>query len=710
MRQVSTKKFLPIFSAVLILSALCRPAEAGPVPGYTWFGEADDGESAPVGTAFGPLYIGVAFNGVPVGPGVIVAWTVQPAGNGAAATLPTSTTLTNGAGGTNIVPTANGIAGSYTVTALAPGGGILFVFSITNIAPAPASVAVVTGSPQSAAVGAAFPTALTVVVRDASSNPVPNIVVSFSAPGSGASATLSTPTAITNGSGDASIAATANHVLGSYSVTASVTGVATPATFSLANSVGAVSSVAAVSGSPQSAAEGVAFPAALTVVVKDTYNNPVPGATVTFFAPGSGASAALSALTAMTNANGEASITVTANHVSGSYFVTASVPGASTPATFALTNDVGLPSAFTAVSPLAQSAGLNALFATPLSVKVADASGNPVPGIPVIFSAPLSGPTAILPALSVTTNAAGIAAIYPVANGVYGSYSVTASTPGFQTIVFTLTNGASVPAIVTVDTGSPQTASLGAAFAVALEVSVTDAHGNSATGAVVRFSAPSVGASALLSLPAVTTDSSGHASITVTAGQTAGPYHVIASVSGVAAPAVFALTNSASPDISIGAIVSSADFRSGAAPGALLTIFGQSLAKNIGNNAPLPWPTVLGGVIVTVNGEPAPLYYVSPSQINFQLPSGVQPGPASVIVSHDSADSPPYALEVSALAPALFVSATNRAAALDTGYIVNSDSHPAAPGAVLLLYATGQGSWIPPYPAASQPPRAPFRS
>jgi hypothetical protein len=106
----------------------------------------------------------------------------------------------------------------------------------------PASVTATAGTPQSTTTNTAFPTALNATVRDTSSNPVSGATVTFTALGSGASASFSgsaTATAVTNASGVAiAPTLTANGQTGSYTVTASVAGVATPAGFSLANTSG----------------------------------------------------------------------------------------------------------------------------------------------------------------------------------------------------------------------------------------------------------------------------------------------------------------------------------------------------------------------------------------------------------------------------------------------------------------------------------------
>ncbi len=151
----------------------------------------------------------------------------------------------------------------------------------------PASVTATGGTPQSAVINTAFASPLQVTVKDLIGNPVSGVTVNFLAPGSGASATLSAATAVTNASGVASVTATANATVGSYSVTASVAGVVTPATFSLTNTAGAATTMTANAGTtPQSATINTAFANALAVTVRDAGSNPVAGVNVTFTAPG----------------------------------------------------------------------------------------------------------------------------------------------------------------------------------------------------------------------------------------------------------------------------------------------------------------------------------------------------------------------------------------------------------------------------------------
>ena len=105
----------------------------------------------------------------------------------------------------------------------------------------------------------------------------------------------------------------------------------------------APSSLAAVAGDGQTATVGTAFATRLAVKAVDSGGNPAPGATITFAAPASGASAAFTGgsrtTTATTGADGVATAPqLVANATAGTYQVTATTPGVSGSVAFGLTN------------------------------------------------------------------------------------------------------------------------------------------------------------------------------------------------------------------------------------------------------------------------------------------------------------------------------------------------------------------------------------
>ena len=87
-----------------------------------------------------------------------------------------------------------------------------------------------------------------------------------------------------------------------------------------------------------------------------------------------------------------------------------------------------------------QSAPINEAFAQSLAVSVSSTNSEPVSGGSISFSAPVSGPGAVLSAVSVTITA-GATSVTATANGIPGSYNVTAIATGVASPVnFHLTN------------------------------------------------------------------------------------------------------------------------------------------------------------------------------------------------------------------------------------------------------------------------------
>jgi hypothetical protein len=525
-------------------------------------------QSAAINTAFAnALAVTVKDAGSNPVSGVNVTFTAPGAGasgvfSNATATI---TVATNASGIASAPFTANAIAGGpYTVTA-ASAGLTTVNFSLTNLTAAPSAITPNAGTtPQSATISTTFANALAVTVKDAGSNPVSGVNVTFTAPGSGASGVFSnssaTITVATNASGIASAPFTANATAGGpYTVTAASAGLTT-VNFSLTNTAGAAGSMTANAGTtPQSATISTVFANALAVTVKDAGSNPVSGVNVTFTAPGSGASGVFSnstpTITVATNASGVASAPFTANATAGGpYTVTAASAGL-TKVNFSLTNTAGAATSMTAnAGTTPQSAAINTAFANALAVTVKDAGSNPVLGVNVTFTAPGSGASGkfsnATATIVVPTNASGIASAPFTANAaVGGPYAVTAAATGLTTVNFSLTNTAGPAASIVATSGTPQSSLVNSIFAP-FTVKVTDAGGNGVVGVLVTWTAPSTGVSGTFAgggaTGTATTDATGSATApNFTGNLTNGAYVVNATVPGVAAPAPFALTNTA---------------------------------------------------------------------------------------------------------------------------------------------------------------------
>ena len=114
--------------------------------------------------------------------------------------------------------------------------------------------------------------------------------------------------------------------------------------------------------------------------------------------------------------------------------------------------------------------------------------------------------------------------------------------------------------------------------------------------------------------------------------------------------------------------------------------------------------------MVMVNGAPAPLYYVSPGQINFQMPSNVPIGSARVEVNVGGQQLSSFEAQtvmLTAVDPGLYVNGS-RAAALNPDLTPHTTATPQPAGAVLAFYITGQGAVKPAIPDGSPAPAAPL--
>lgn len=166
------------------------------------------------------------------------------------------------------------------------------------------------------------------------------------------------------------------------------------------------------------------------------------------------------------------------------------------------------------------------------------------------------------------------------------------------------------------------------------------------------------------------------------------------------------------PAISNGGIVTASAFGNFpvAAPGSYIEIYGANLGPEPGRG----WaesdftdgnaPTTLETVSVTVGGRPAFVNYVSPGQVNVQIPDDVGTGTVPVVVDKDGLSSAGVQLEIRARAPGLLAPASFQVGEkqyvvairpdgsfVSNGSIPGLPARPAAPGETLVFYGTGFG-------------------
>jgi uncharacterized protein (TIGR03437 family) len=170
------------------------------------------------------------------------------------------------------------------------------------------------------------------------------------------------------------------------------------------------------------------------------------------------------------------------------------------------------------------------------------------------------------------------------------------------------------------------------------------------------------------------------------------------------------------PAISSAGVVNGASFQPGVVPNSWITIQGTNLAlatdtweKAIVNGK---LPTTLDGVTVTVGGQPAFVYFISPNQINALAPN-IGTGSVSVTVATPNGSSTAVTAVSASVSPAFFswpngqpvaTHSADNSWAVKNGTFAGTTTVPAKPGEAIILWGTGFGPANPAAPVGVQVP------
>jgi uncharacterized protein (TIGR03437 family) len=143
--------------------------------------------------------------------------------------------------------------------------------------------------------------------------------------------------------------------------------------------------------------------------------------------------------------------------------------------------------------------------------------------------------------------------------------------------------------------------------------------------------------------------------------------------------------------------------------GTILSLFGSGLAPAEQVAQTVPIPTNMAGVTVTINGVPAPLFFVSPRQINLQAPFSLAGETATVVVNNNSHLSNEVEVPVAATSPGIFSTASNGigpATITHADFSLITTQDPALPGETVIVFLTGLGAVNPAIADGAQGPSA----
>jgi uncharacterized protein (TIGR03437 family) len=127
------------------------------------------------------------------------------------------------------------------------------------------------------------------------------------------------------------------------------------------------------------------------------------------------------------------------------------------------------------------------------------------------------------------------------------------------------------------------------------------------------------------------------------------------------------------------------------APGGYFSVYGSDFTAVTMSASSTPFPTAMGGVMVTVNDRHSRLAYVSPTQINALVPVETEAGTARLRILRDGQPGPEIPVEVAAGAPAILIFGANRAVVVNPDGRVNTAETPVASDSVVTVYLTGIG-------------------
>jgi uncharacterized protein (TIGR03437 family) len=157
------------------------------------------------------------------------------------------------------------------------------------------------------------------------------------------------------------------------------------------------------------------------------------------------------------------------------------------------------------------------------------------------------------------------------------------------------------------------------------------------------------------------------------------------------------------PSIPAAGFTNGASFASGGSPGAIATLFGVHLTRNLTGilqGATVPLPSSLAGTTVTVGGKTAPIFNVvnlnGTEQISFQIPVDVAPGQAIPVVLNNGFASATAQIGLTPTQPGIFTIDGTQAVALHADFSLITAAQPAAPNETIVVFCTGLGAVNPP--------------
>jgi uncharacterized protein (TIGR03437 family) len=168
---------------------------------------------------------------------------------------------------------------------------------------------------------------------------------------------------------------------------------------------------------------------------------------------------------------------------------------------------------------------------------------------------------------------------------------------------------------------------------------------------------------------------------------------------------------SPAPVLATGGVLNNLNPKLGAplAPGTVSQMYGSNIATAPLSATAVPLPAALAGVEALIGGMNAPLFYISPGQLNVEIPAELTAnGTYPTILAAGGQYSVPQNVDLVPVNPGTVAFPDGTLVAQHPDYTLVSSSHPASPGEALTIYLVGMGATNPPVQSGTAAPSSPL--
>lgn len=408
----------------------------------------------------------------------------------------------------------------------------------------------------------------------------------------------------------------------------------------------------------------------------------------------------------LTTADGIATCTLVATGKIGSTFITALIGNAYTISDVRVNVAPGEPVPPVIISGNNQSGKVGEALPARLVAKIVDAGGNPLPNQQVSWIVSNQNALQLVNAVS-TSGPDGLVSTGVLLGVIPGQYTVTVRN-GQLDAIFTVTVESVISTLRKVSGDGQPVVPISTAFPQPLVVEVLDVLGRPAPGITVNWT---VTGSATVSDAISVTDSNGRAQVTVTAGASAGPITVTATVANLSAVSFSLQSRLPGPGVTAQSFRNYATGQIGVSPGNLVILSASGIARNVNGAAVANLlvgrlPIEFKGLFVEFRSggksNYAPIYWIvkdgNLEEALIQVPYEITGTTVDVNVSIDGIATLVTGVPVTPLSPGMIedtIDGRRAAIVIRSDGLVATKATPARRGETVRLYAIGLGQTTP---------------